>query len=586
MNSPLNGKVAPFGQSVDLFHRYLNDPEGEVLTDAGPMPNLRRLARNIGFAITDKVDQDIIEFREMAAEVAQRAQATAEALAIALASNDVINVRQFGVTGDGTDQSAQEQLAADAAVAAKKPLYFPRAPVGYYAGPLGHDFRRDGLVIRGEGMPEYTDAWGRMQGGTIFLGTVDMEGSQTGIVDVGIDCGEWYRTTILQQPTIWHEGLRNTSAGDPDALNTYNRSFAFDRVRVNLAPALADDPRSWAHGLLMERIIGIEHGFIEIHGGFHGYVAKALQVVGGNVVVHGQLGTTWIIKSDVNSSYAGDVHLNSISVGHPEFNEFTQGVGVVESLGKNTRNVTVSTLTGRKCNTLLKRSGNLEVVGVNVGHIDFSDGNQYVPVVDLDSGCRSFKLATHRIRDCMTGIRTTGGTDIDVGSGSVANARDDGYVFEGDVSHGNLRPIDCGLWGVRNNGCFNIDPSRVFASDCGLGAVSSLANFMNRAVLVPPWTSESARATLVGGTLQFTGVIKALGSAPTGNLVFILGDELKPAEVVRGIVLAWTTVSNEWKNLTFELYPSGDLLVYGASALGSGGWIELKAISYMVGVGV
>lgn len=47
MTSPLDGKVAPFGQAVDTFHAFLNQPAGDIETEAGSMPNLRKLSNEL-----------------------------------------------------------------------------------------------------------------------------------------------------------------------------------------------------------------------------------------------------------------------------------------------------------------------------------------------------------------------------------------------------------------------------------------------------------------------------------------------------------------------------------------------------------
>ncbi|WP_157755204.1 hypothetical protein [Variovorax boronicumulans] len=44
MTSPLDGKVAPFGNAVDKFHNFLHDPAGDIDTESGSMPNLRKLS--------------------------------------------------------------------------------------------------------------------------------------------------------------------------------------------------------------------------------------------------------------------------------------------------------------------------------------------------------------------------------------------------------------------------------------------------------------------------------------------------------------------------------------------------------------
>ncbi|KAF1021888.1 MAG: hypothetical protein GAK30_01577 [Paracidovorax wautersii] len=43
MTSPLDGKVAPFGESVDTLHKFINDPAGDIETESGTMPNLRKI---------------------------------------------------------------------------------------------------------------------------------------------------------------------------------------------------------------------------------------------------------------------------------------------------------------------------------------------------------------------------------------------------------------------------------------------------------------------------------------------------------------------------------------------------------------
>lgn len=47
MTSPLDGKVAPFGEAVDKLHAFLNAPAGDIDTEAGSMPNLRKLSNEL-----------------------------------------------------------------------------------------------------------------------------------------------------------------------------------------------------------------------------------------------------------------------------------------------------------------------------------------------------------------------------------------------------------------------------------------------------------------------------------------------------------------------------------------------------------
>jgi hypothetical protein len=57
MTSPLDGKVAPFGNAVDTFHRFLHEPAGDIVTEAGSMPNLRKLSNELRVIASDTADE-------------------------------------------------------------------------------------------------------------------------------------------------------------------------------------------------------------------------------------------------------------------------------------------------------------------------------------------------------------------------------------------------------------------------------------------------------------------------------------------------------------------------------------------------
>jgi len=498
-----------------------------------------------------------------------------------------LDVRRFDVWGDGTIEASKLYRALDKAVAKRRPLWVPTGSVGYYAGVGGWDFRGADVPILGEGMPAYSSGFDRLQpnSGTIFFGTVDQSGSRASFFNAGVDTGPWFRANI--GGGRYEEGLRNTAAGDPAILTTYNRDWTFANVRVLLPPAIAEQQETWGHCLLAERLIGVQHGYIECRGGFHGYALKSQKVSGGAVVLHAQIGSTYVIKSDDESALAGDIEIESITVGHPLDPNWTGGTGKIESKGLATRNVNIQLLRGRNCDTLLLPAGTgAQVVGVSIGHFEYTDGNQFVAPMKIDGRCLDWKIGTHRIRDVRTGIEMTGGQTIDIGSGSVTNSRDDGYVLKGDVTHGVLHAHNAGGYAVRNDGAFGVEPSRIVGTACALGTISALSDFSDSVALNAAWQpSGGFGAAIAGGEFRLRGsVVAPAGATSDLTEVLTISAPYKPKSTIVGLVAAFKPSTNERRSLVFELYDSGALLVYGATDLGANGRIYLNTIRFMLGV--
>lgn len=57
MTSPIDGKVVPFGKAVDTFHAFLNEPVGDIDTESGSMPNLRKLSNELRTIAADKAEE-------------------------------------------------------------------------------------------------------------------------------------------------------------------------------------------------------------------------------------------------------------------------------------------------------------------------------------------------------------------------------------------------------------------------------------------------------------------------------------------------------------------------------------------------
>ena len=267
--------------------------------------------------------------------------------------SDPINVQWLGVKGDGTNEKTLIDAAKVWALEANRPLWFPTTAKGYYAGPAGHDFNDDGLtVLCDNAKPDYTADFSRLQWGvgTLFFGAVDMTSSNSSLVGAcGVDSGEWVRANIAGG--AYMEGLLNASSGDPNDLTTYKRNWRVGEVRVLCPTALQDNAATWTHCFLAQRVIGVEIGFVEVHGGFHGFVLKCLKAYAKTVTCHGQVGTTYIFKSDSASSAAGDIEVGVLCIGHPLYTAWTGGTGRFEALGLQLRNIRIGQLLSSNCDS-------------------------------------------------------------------------------------------------------------------------------------------------------------------------------------------------------------------------------------------
>lgn len=61
MTTDLNSKVIPFGQDVDTFHDFLHAPAGDVETESGVMPNLRKINEELRNSGAVSIVQDGVQ---------------------------------------------------------------------------------------------------------------------------------------------------------------------------------------------------------------------------------------------------------------------------------------------------------------------------------------------------------------------------------------------------------------------------------------------------------------------------------------------------------------------------------------------
>jgi hypothetical protein len=83
MTSPLDGKVSGFGLDVDTLHEFMSGAPGEIEVGDGSVPTLRKLVVDVKDAALVAIDQQLGDFHEAAAAVAQKKTAAEVAAAAA-----------------------------------------------------------------------------------------------------------------------------------------------------------------------------------------------------------------------------------------------------------------------------------------------------------------------------------------------------------------------------------------------------------------------------------------------------------------------------------------------------------------------
>lgn len=438
------------------------------------------------------------------------------------------------------------------------------------------------VVLRGSGMPLTASDGSRFESGTgtVIQGTLVNYADGFEAYDLGVDVGP-YVTATYNFGSYVPEGFvpgAHRFQGTPSDLTSYIQNVAFGNIRV-----LADSS-TFAHAILAEFINGLSHGYCEAEGGYHGYVCKSVNVVGGNVWAYGQVGDGYIIKSD-QYTLAQNIAINSITVGKRGYATRTaQGFLQSTTGGYITSRVSIASLNGWNCKELLTRVGDPEpITDIMVGQImgDDIDGNGFSILGDM----RRIQIGNHVISNATSNgvyVDSTSGASIDIGSGAVTNCDSNGYYFVGpNHSHGDINAINNGGYGINRNGDARLDWNRVTGSGNSLGIINSLLEILTAADLQNSWANSVGawpfQVVQVGNTLNFRGTVKN----GTTNVIATLPVGYRPALTLSFITVA-VTAGGTRAFAHVDVQPSGEIQVanFSGGAPGLGGTGSVVALNF------
>lgn len=442
------------------------------------------------------------------------------------------------------------------------------------------------VTLRGAGMPNTaTDGSRFISGsGTVVQGTLSNYANGFEAYDLGVDVGPYVRANYSFGPYV-PEGFVPGShkfQGTPGDLTTYIQNVAFGNIRV-----LADST-TLAHAILAEFINGLSHGYCEAEGGYHGYVCKSTNVVGGDAWAYGQVGDGYIIKSD-QYTRAQNISINSITVGKRGYATRTaQGFFQSTTGGHITARVTIGSISGWNCRELLTKTGDNEpITDIMVGQImgDDIDGNGFSILGDM----RRIQIGNHIISNATANgvyVDSNSGESIDIGSGAVTNCDSNGYYFTGpNHSHGDIRAIGNGGYGVNRNGTSRLDWNRVTGSGNTLGIINSLLEPLTSADLQNSWVNSVGtwpfQVVQIGNTLYFRGTVKD----GTTNVIATLPVAYRPALTLSFMTVALTAGGTRaWAHV--DVQPNGEIQVAnfsgGSPGLGGTGCVVALNFNYIL----
>jgi hypothetical protein len=441
-----------------------------------------------------------------------------------------------------------------------------------FTGPyVGNEVKY--LKIIGSGMPKVSADGSRFISGS---GTV-IQGSFINYADgfesynLGVDVGTYVNATY-NFGGYYPEGFvpgTHKFQGTPTDLTTYIKDVAFANIKVLAVNNLN-------HAILCEFINGLSHGYCEAIGGYHGYVCKSTNVVGGDVWAYGQSGDGYIFKSD-EYTRCSNVSINSITLGKKGYPTRT-AAGLFQSVagGHTTSRVTIGQINGWFCKELLTRTGDstAPITDITVSSItgDNIEGNGFSILGDM----RRIQIGKHTISNTTANgvyIDSNSGESIDVGGGVVTNAGSSGYYFDGlNHTHGDIKSINSIEYGVRRVSGF-LDVNRVSGKGNALGLMTGGYELLTSANLLNSWVSDTGtwpfQVVLVGNTVHFRGTVRY----GTSGVVATLPAGYRPSAVLSFVTVALTADTTARAFAHVDIDSSGNITVanFAGASPGLGG---------------
>ncbi|EDF9417960.1 phage tail protein [Salmonella enterica] len=427
----------------------------------------------------------------------------------------------------------------------------------------------ENITIVGSGMPQLSSDKTRFIDGTgtIIQGSIKNQARGFKIFNLGIDCGNYVSQNVYSTET-YEDALQHYAVGA-------NANIEIKNVKTLNSIGVSSKPGT--HSILMEQLEGVDLGYVECIGGFHGLTIKCRNLRGDMAHCYGQYGDAFIIKSD-SGGPCSDIVIRTIKVGLADnsgWPDVTMG-GIYDAHDNvSIDNVEIGSLIVQNASWGLIPSNentgyitNLRINSYSAFHVY---GNYYS--LTIDSRCVGLNIGDHQCSNTSGGIRIDGSSvNITLGNGYSKGSTKSGYALGGNsLLHGTLMANENGEYGVDYLGGIGLDASLIRGFINGFGLISELPSAKDGSPL-NGWADTGAfDMTITGKTVSITGSLTR-GTAATAYKALSICQPRK-----RVTIPAFGTNASSTR-VPVECYmeTDGSLNVVGFASIPVGGTIDFN----------
>ncbi|ELJ1666666.1 phage tail protein [Salmonella enterica] len=427
----------------------------------------------------------------------------------------------------------------------------------------------ENITIVGSGMPQLSSDKTRFIDGTgtIIQGSIKNQARGFKIFNLGIDCGNYVSQNVYSTET-YEDALQHYAVGA-------NANIEIKNVKTLNSIGVSSKPGT--HSILMEQLEGVDLGYVECIGGFHGLTIKCRNLRGDMAHCYGQYGDAFIIKSD-SGGPCSDIVIRTIKVGLADnsgWPDVTMG-GIYDAHDNvSIDNVEIGSLIVQNASWGLipsnENTGYITNLRINSYSAFNVYGNYYS--LTIDSRCVGLNIGDHQCSNTSGGIRIDGSSvNITLGNGYSKGSTKSGYALGGNsLLHGTLMANENGEYGVDYLGGIGLDASLIRGFINGFGLISDLPSAKDGSPL-NGWADTGAfDMTITGKTVSITGSLTR-GTAATAYKALSICQPRK-----RVTIPAFGTNASSTR-VPVECYmeTDGSLNVVGFASIPVGGTIDFN----------
>ncbi|EAQ9184503.1 phage tail protein [Salmonella enterica] len=427
----------------------------------------------------------------------------------------------------------------------------------------------ENITIVGSGMPQLSSDKTRFIDGTgtIIQGSIKNQARGFKIFNLGIDCGNYVSQNVYSTET-YEDALQHYAVGA-------NANIEIKNVKTLNSIGVSSKPGT--HSILMEQLEGVDLGYVECIGGFHGLTIKCRNLRGDMAHCYGQYGDAFIIKSD-SGGPCSDIVIRTIKVGLADNSGWPDvTIGGIYDAHDNVSidNVEIGSLIVQNASWGLipsnENTGYITNLRINSYSAFNVYGNYYS--LTIDSRCVGLNIGDHQCSNTSGGIRIDGSSvNITLGNGYSKGSTKSGYALGGNsLLHGTLMANENGEYGVDYLGGIGLDASLIRGFINGFGLISDLPSAKDGSPL-NGWADTGAfDMTITGKTVSITGSLTR-GTAATAYKALSICQPRK-----RVTIPAFGTNASSTR-VPVECYmeTDGSLNVVGFASIPVGGTIDFN----------